>query len=207
VTDDEIKTTLDDITGPVVPWPEGYKPGPDWPDLQSTLGGLLIDWLNHADDQGPGQKWHDWQTGPKPKDGCWRDAGWWSAVKVVHKAFGRDRWVSLSRPGEAIPLTTHRWDAFPDEFLEGIQHELIEERVRWLMRDGSNFYGATGALDCCLAAIRNVRQEFTCQHQWGAVRSRSYCRDEPPEPDYKKCARCGVEYDVCPADETDGSGA
>lgn len=183
------------VAGPTVPWPEGYDPHADRPDLQRILGGLVIDWLNRADEQGANGKWNGGSQ-RKPADGCWRDAGWRDGVRIIRHAFKDRGYVHLLQPGEVIPLTVNRWDAFPDEFLAEIETSLRHRRTDWVLVDGINFYGATGALDCCLTAVRKVRQEFTCRHQWGRVRSRPYCHDEPPEPDYRRCEDCGLEVDV-----------
>lgn len=184
------------VGSPTVPWPDGYDPhAENRPDLKRILGGLLIDWLNYADEQGPESRWLG-GTQRKPADGCWRDAGWRAGAEIIRKAFAGDRYVHVLRPGEVIPLTADRWSVFPDEFVASIQLLLGAERARWVQRDGSNFYGASGALSCCLAAIQGVRKEFTCHHEWGRIRPRPYSYDEPPEPDYRRCEKCGLEVDV-----------
>jgi hypothetical protein len=167
--------------------------------IKGLLGCEVIDWLNRAKEQGESQPWHAWQRGPKPSPGCWRDAGWRAAVQIVCDEIAREPWVETPIPdilGCRAVAVDYRWRHDPDAFLCGIQSKLAAERARWAKRDGVNFYGAVGALDCAITAVRRIRREYTCAHEWGPVRSRPYSHDEPPEPDYRRCERCGEERDV-----------
>jgi hypothetical protein len=169
-------------------------------DLKQLLGAEVIDWLIRATKQGASQPWPDWRWGPKPGDGCWRDAGWRTAAQIVADEFDTDQWVTTSSaspmPGVSVESIDYRWRVAPDVFLCVLEAKLTAERNRWIERDGINFHGASGALDCCLTAVRRLRQTYTCDHEWGRVRSRPYSHDEPPEPDYRRCESCGAERDV-----------
>ncbi len=166
-------------------------------DLKQLLGAEVIDWLTRARTQTADAPWLGGPNVRKPSPGCWRDAGWRAGVEIVRAEFEREPWletpVATSIPGVEATRVDSRWQTKPDEFLAGIETKLEAARCEWVSRDGANFHGASGALSCCITAVRRLRQEYTCRHEWGRLRSRPYSHDEPPEPDYRRCETCGVE--------------
>ncbi len=165
-------------------------------DLKQLLGSEVIDWLTRARTQTADAKWIGGNA-RKPSDGCWRDAGWLAGVEIVRAEFEREPWVETPVatliPGVEAIRVDSRWQAKPDEFLIGIEAKLEAARGEWVNRDGANFHGASGALSCCITAVRRLRQVYSCRHDWGRLRSRPYSRDDPPEPDFRRCESCGAE--------------
>lgn len=153
----------------------------EYPDLRKLLGAAVIDWLNYAREQhGRARGWHD-------------------GVEIVSGEFATDPWVRTplpcDMPGVDRCRMDARWDYDPEAFLDGILAKLRAKRDLWAAAGRGGFHDPGGALDCCITAVTRVKQDV-CRHQWGKVRSRPYSYDEPPEPDFRRCEKCGAEQDV-----------